>query len=133
MAENFEKLECCKKCYELKVFIKEKVLVSLPDSKKFDLRSQLLRASRSATANIAEGWGRYHYKENIKFLLNAGFCSWSSRSCDRSLFLELYKIRYLEEIRNTTDSCIKLLNKYIKYLRKQNESRGWWQFRQLTK
>ena len=71
MADNFEKLECWKKCFELKVFVKERVLVPLPASEKYDLHSQLLRASRSATANIAEGWGRYHYKENIKFLLNA--------------------------------------------------------------
>ncbi|MCX2837931.1 four helix bundle protein [Salinimicrobium sp. MT39] len=30
-----------------------------------------MRASYSATANIAEGWWSFHYKENIKFLLNA--------------------------------------------------------------
>ena len=30
-----------------------------------------MRASRSATANIAEGWGRYHFKENVRFLLIA--------------------------------------------------------------
>ncbi|WP_306419753.1 four helix bundle protein [Salinimicrobium profundisediminis] len=35
------------------------------------MRLQLLRASYSATANIAEGWWSFHYKENIKFLLNA--------------------------------------------------------------
>lgn len=56
MADNFEKLECRKKCFELKLLVKEDVLKNLPDSEKFDLRSQLVRASRSATANIAEGW-----------------------------------------------------------------------------
>ena len=40
---------------------------TLPDEEKFLLRSQILRASRSVTANIAEGYGRFHYKENIQF------------------------------------------------------------------
>jgi four helix bundle protein len=29
--------------------------------------SQIVRATDSIAANIAEGYGRYHYKENIKF------------------------------------------------------------------
>ena len=122
MADNFEKLECWKKCFELKLLIKEKVIIALPDSEKFDLRSQILRASRSATANIAEGWGRYHYKENVKFLLNARGSV--AEVLDHAL--EAHSWNYitkenLAEIRNTTDSCIRLLNGYIKYLRKQNE------------
>ncbi len=122
MADNFEKLECWKKCFELKLLIKEKVILALPDSEKFDLRSQILRASRSATANIAEGWGRYHYKENVKFLLNARGSV--AEVLDHAL--EAHSWNYitkenLAEIRNTTDSCIRLLNGYIKYLRKQNE------------
>ena len=122
MADNFEKLECWKKCFELKLLIKEEVLIALPDSEKFDLRSQILRASRSATANIAEGWGRYHYKGNVKFLLNARGSV--AEVLDHAL--EAHSWNYitkenLTEIRNTTDSCIRLLNGYIKYLRKQNE------------
>lgn len=86
------------------------------------MRSQILRASRSATANIAEGWGRYHYKENVKFLLNARGSV--AEVLDHAL--EAHSWNYitkenLAEIRNTTDSCIRLLNGYIKYLRKQNE------------
>ncbi len=36
---------------------------------------QLLRAARSVTANIAEGYGRFHYLDNSKFCSNArGSC-----------------------------------------------------------
>ncbi|WP_029036009.1 four helix bundle protein [Salinimicrobium xinjiangense] len=125
MADNFEKLECWKKCFELKLLIKEKVLIALPDSEKFDLRSQLLRASRSATANIAEGWGRYHFKDNIKYLLNARGSV--SEVLDHAIEANSWNYindEILNEIRTTTDSCIRLLNGYIKYLRKQNESNG---------
>lgn len=67
MASGFEDLNCWKACQELKFYIKENVLVKLPNDEKFDLFSQLRRASRSATANIAEGYGRYYDKSNKIF------------------------------------------------------------------
>ena len=122
MAENFEKLQCWQACSDLKAYIKENILVSLPSSEKFDLHSQLLRASRSATANIAEGWGRFHYKESIKFLLNARGSvaevldhALEAKSCNYIAEEEL------KEIREQTDRCLKLINGYIRYLRKENE------------
>jgi len=43
----------------------------LPDSEKYELGRQIRRASVSLTNNIAEGHGRYHYLEEIKFELQA--------------------------------------------------------------
>ena len=43
-------------------------MLKLPDFEKYDLGSQIRRASVSLTNNIAEGHGRYHYLEQIKFL-----------------------------------------------------------------
>src|SRR3954451_4812369 len=43
----------------------------LPDSEKFGLRSQMQRAAVSLTNNIAEGHGRYHYLDQIKFMLQS--------------------------------------------------------------
>lgn len=57
MAGNFEELHCWQACYSLKVYLKENVLNKLPKTEKFELYSQILRAARSSTANIAEGWG----------------------------------------------------------------------------
>lgn len=43
------------------------ILKSFPNDEKFELISQMRRASRSVTHNIAEGYGRFHYKENAQF------------------------------------------------------------------
>ena len=43
----------------------------LPESEKFGLVSQVRRAAVSLTNNIAEGHGRFHYLDQIRFMLQA--------------------------------------------------------------
>lgn len=43
----------------------------LPESEKFGLVPQVRRAAVSLTNNIAEGHGRFHYLDQIKFMLNS--------------------------------------------------------------
>jgi four helix bundle protein len=43
----------------------------LPDLEKFGLAGQIRRAAVSLTNNIAEGHGRYHYLDQIKFMLQS--------------------------------------------------------------
>ena len=44
---------------------------ALPEFEKFGLTSQIRRAAVSLTNNIAEGHGRWHYLDHIKFVLQA--------------------------------------------------------------
>ncbi len=82
------------------------------------LRSQIIRASRSVTNNIAEGYGRYTYKDNIKFLVN-------SRGSLHELLDHLIIAvdeKYLEEetfrlIKEKILRCISVINGLIRYLR----------------
>jgi len=68
MDEKFqvmEDLNVWKKCRELKNEL-TKIAKGLPAEEKFRLTDQIIRASRSITNNIAEGYGRFHYQENIQ-------------------------------------------------------------------
>jgi four helix bundle protein len=67
---TFEDLEVYKKARE---FQKRMCALArkLPDFEKYELGRQIRRASVSLTNNIAEGHGRYHYLDEIKFELQA--------------------------------------------------------------
>lgn len=64
--KNFWELEVWKRGHELtlQVYLETK---KFPSDEKFGMISQMRRASSSVTANIAEGFARFHYKDKIKF------------------------------------------------------------------
>lgn len=48
-----------------------KMTEEFPKRENYAIIDQIRRASSSVGANIAEGFGRFHYKEKIKFYYNA--------------------------------------------------------------
>lgn len=114
--QSFEDLECWKVSTDLRRYISN-IAKKFPVEEKYALTSQILRASRSITNNIAEGYGRFHFKEN------AQFCRQSRGS--------LYELKdhliialdegYIshEEYKTVLEKfvrCITLINGYINYL-----------------
>jgi len=65
--KDFTTLEAWKKAREVKLFFYKKVLPLLPAEEKNNLNIQIRKAGVSATANIAEGYGRFHFQEGIQF------------------------------------------------------------------
>lgn len=65
--KDFSGLDDWKKCRRLKLFFYQNVIPNLPVDEKYNLSIQIRKASISMTANIAEGYGRYHYQEGIQF------------------------------------------------------------------
>lgn len=68
--KNFYELDAWKISHQLVLDI-YKITEEFPRSETFGLTSQLRRASSSITANIAEGFERYHFKDKIKFYYQA--------------------------------------------------------------
>src|SRR5229473_6655192 len=68
--QTFEALEVYQVAREFRKAM-YRVAKRLPQEEKFGLTSQIRRAAVSLTNNIAEGHGRFHYLEQIKFCLNS--------------------------------------------------------------
>jgi len=68
--ETFEDLDVWKLCVGIRKEISD-LAKTFPPEEKFRLADQMIRASRSVTANIAEGFGRFHYQESIQFCRQA--------------------------------------------------------------
>src|SRR6202011_1473664 len=74
--KTFEDLDCWKHCRTLRLFVAKEVVPALPKDEHYRLGDQFLRAARSTTANIAEGYGRFHYLDNARFCSNARGSCW---------------------------------------------------------
>jgi len=48
-------------------YVKDEIIPDFPSIENFSLTSQIRRSSRSVGNIIAEGFGRFHYKENVQF------------------------------------------------------------------
>lgn len=116
--KSFEELDCWKAGRDLRRFI-QKINKKIPSDEKFLLISQMRRASRSVTNNIAEGFGRFHFRENIQF------CRQSRGSLTELLdhLMIALEERYIEtmeyeEGKKLIDKTGLLTNGYINYLTK---------------
>jgi four helix bundle protein len=124
MAESeqrgFEDLECYKLALSV---VREAYQVAqrLPPEEKYNLADQLRRAAVSATLNIAEAYGRYHYLDSLRFYYIARGSLYEVLSafitCDtvRLLTGELPKQREL------CHSALRTLNGHIRYVRGQRQ------------
>ena len=65
--KGLETLELWQKAIEFATDVCRHTLPLLPDDEKYALTRQLRRAVQAIPANIAEGYGRYHYLDNIRF------------------------------------------------------------------
>jgi len=85
---------------------------------KYSVGIQLVKAADSISANIAEGYGRYHFKENLHFCyiargsMEESF-DWLRKSNTRNLLNEQQK----DEIDDFVKTFPKELNGYIKYIK----------------
>ena len=90
----------------------------LPDFEKYDLGSQIRRAAISLTNNMAEGHGRYHYPDQIRFFLHSRGSLQELvddlNACLDESYLPNDEITKLKE---RAGEVLLLINGYLRYLR----------------
>lgn len=113
---SFEELHCWQASRKVIRFTRM-ITKRMPSSERYDLVSNMNRAARSTTRNIAEGFGRHGHKENIQF------CRISRGSLYELIddLITCKEDNYVSESeykegRGLIDTAIRLVNGYIKYL-----------------
>ncbi len=119
---SFEDLEVWKVCRNIRKLIYA-ITENFPGEEKYRLVDQLRRAAISATANIAEGFGRYHYQENIQF------CRQSRGSLFEILDhltacsdLGYISKEQFEDCQKEISKDVRLLNGYVRMLQRTKDS-----------
>jgi four helix bundle protein len=114
--KSFEDLDCWKAGTEVRRFIMT-IVKKFPLEEKYSLTNDMTRAARSVTHNIAEGFGRFHFQENIQF------CRQSRGSLQELLdqLITAVDESYISKEdfnvgKQHIDKALALLNGYINYL-----------------
>jgi len=115
--QTFEDLEVYQVAREFRKAM-YRIARRLPEEEKFALASQIRRAAVSLTNNIAEGHGRFHFLEQIKFTLQ-GRGSFEElvddvNVCEDETYLSKAEI---ERLKGEGWRVHKLINGYIRFLR----------------
>jgi four helix bundle protein len=119
---DFTQLDAWKLAHELRVKIF--ALCTFLPKNEFGLISQIKRSSESVGANIAEGYGRYHFQENIQYCRQARGSLEETR--DHLIYIKdtgmIKKVSSLEHLIDLCLQCRIKLNGYIVYLKKRKQA-----------
>jgi four helix bundle protein len=117
--QTFEDLETYQAAREFRKAMYA-VARALPDLEKFGLMSQIRRAAVSLTNNIAEGHGRYHYADQIKFVLMARGSLEELMDDLNVCFDEAYlPPAEIERLKQQGSQALNILNGYGRFLREK--------------
>lgn len=95
----------------------------LPDFEKYELCSQIRRAAVSLTNNIAEGHGRFHYPDQIRFVLHSRG-SLEELVDDLNVCLDEHYLpaEEIAKLKEQAREVLLLINGYLRYLRSHSSS-----------
>ena len=116
--KSFEEIEAYKLAGELRQEISN-FCRSLPKEEPYRLKDQIIRSSRSVSANIAEGFGRHHHQENTQFCRQArGSLTETLDHLNCALDEEYLTAEEYARLRARLEATWKVLNGYIAYLQR---------------
>lgn len=116
---SFEDLQCYKLALDVMVNA-HRVAATLPREEKMDLAQQLRRASKSVSANIAEGYGRFHFLDSLRFYSMArGSLNEVRNHVITAKLLGYIDESYYQQFADLTREAEKTLNGLMRYVRDQ--------------
>lgn len=119
---SFTQLETWKQARKIRLLISE-LVKQLPSEEKFRLTDQLIRCSRSIGNNIAEGHGRFHYQDNIRFCIIARGSL--SETLDHMIVAQdegFITVETFNSFQEEYNQCLKLLNGYIQFIKRKKNN-----------
>ena len=115
--KDFTTLEAWKKARTLKLFFYNEVIPVMPNEERYNLGTQVRRASVSVTANISEGYGRYYHQVSIHFYrISRGSMYELKDHLTTCLDLNLINKELFDRGTFLIEDAKKTLNGYIKFL-----------------
>lgn len=119
---NLDQLEVWKRARDFAVIIYKEVIPVLPTNEKYNLADQLRRAATSIPANIAEGHGRYHYLDNVRFCYMArGSLTEVQSHLSLTNSLGYLSDDMYQRVTTNAESIARQLNNYIAYLKRSKQ------------
>jgi four helix bundle protein len=119
--KTFEDLEAWQEAHKLVLEI-YRITKTFPRSEIYGIISQLRRAASSISANIAEGFSRFHYNDKIRFYYNSrGSISEVKNYLILSKDLGYIKIDTQDKLYKLADSVLRLINGLIRAIEKQQK------------
>ena len=119
---DLDKLEVWVRAKDFAVAIYKEALPHLPASEKYNLANQLKRSASSIPANIAEGHGRYHFLDNVRFCYIArGSLTEVQSHLSLSKELGYLSEDVFQRLALHAESIGKQLNNYIAYLKRSRQ------------
>jgi four helix bundle protein len=116
---GFEDLECYKLSLYIVIGIRDMIKL-LPPEEKYDLAVQVRRSSKSVSANIAEGYGRYHYLDSLyKYSIARGELNETLSHLIHAKILGYVDQAMFERLYNLIRETEQTLNGYMTYVKRQ--------------
>ena len=120
--KSLETLNTWVKAKEFALRVYQEVAPLLPKEEKWSMAQQIRRAANSIPANIAEGYGRFHYQDNIRF------CYIARGSLEETLshLVMCIELGYIpkslfDSLNKDGEKLTQLINGYIGYLKRSKQ------------
>ncbi len=115
---DYKKLDVWKKSHELNMLIKKEIAPKFPAEERFELKSQLTRASLSIPLNIVEGCGRFTDKDFAHFLDTAlGSANETDYCCLCASELKYISEQEYTRVNQSINEVRAMLISFLKFLR----------------